>query len=446
MPAEPAKFAGLFKNPTVEQMYALSARDFERFVAYVLRRAGYEVKEVGPHFIHGVDLEMRVPGKARIVGGVECKRFGPDNLVKASVVMGVKGAPAVSHPGAKPFVITTSDFTDAAHDMAEAGAKQANLLNGAQLVRYIKYIQGSLRDDDDTITVLSPDFFAGWEATPTSADSDTIILTVANNKGGVGKTTTAYYLGAEIASQGDRVLLIDLDGQANLTEWCFPEQASDLSDESEHLPNIAEYFAHQKPLKDLVKETDRPNLAIIPADTSLALRDLGGSGRPGIEFQFARDVHKLSAQSLAALGGKPDWIIIDTPPALSNFTRAGLAAAHYVLAPVRPRRRSIKGTVNILNTLVTMNALTGNHASFIGVAVTHWDGLQISKEVVNVRFPLELVKYDASIFETMIPIDNQLETLQPGAKTPGAKAYATLAEEVTRHVHTRGQLISGTTS
>jgi restriction endonuclease Mrr len=123
MSAEPARFADLFRTPSIDAMYALSPKDFERFIAYVLRRAGYEVKEVGPHFLRGLDLEIRLPGKTSIFGGVECKRFAPNQPVTSPIVRGVKGAPAVDRRNAKPFVITTSDFNEAAHKMAKAGSK-----------------------------------------------------------------------------------------------------------------------------------------------------------------------------------------------------------------------------------------------------------------------------------------------------------------------------------
>jgi len=437
MSAEPGRFAALFDKPSVEAMHQLSARDFERFVAYVLRRAGYEVREVGPHFLRGVDLEMRVPNETRIYGGVECKRFAPDQLVPASVVMHVMGAPAVGDPNTKPFVITTSDFKGPAHEMAEAGAKRVYLLNGAQLVRYIRYVRGSRRDDDSIIVAISPEFFAGRE--PTDEIGGANVLTIANNKGGVGKTTTAYYLGEELARRGDRVLLIDLDGQANLTEWFFPEWAGEHDTGTEHFPNIATYFSGDRALSDLAVATGKARLSIIPSDPFLTLRDLGGSGRPDIELRFRHDVRMLGTQPLASLGGVPDWIIIDTPPAMTALSRVGLAAAHYVLAPIRPRRVSLAGTKQMLKTLRTMNGLTDTPASFLGIVVTHSDGLKYSQNVQDLLLPPVFQEYGGKVFTSTIPMDNQLETLEAGAKTPGAKAYTALAEEVWQDVHSRRQ-------
>lgn len=438
MSAKPEKFAELFNHPSVEAIYALSPNDFEHFVAYVLRRAGYDVKVVGRHWLRGVDLEMRRPGLKAIVGGVECKRYQPEDLVPASVVAHLLGAASVSKPGAKPYVITTSDFHPNAHKKAEAGAKHAHLMNGAQLVRYITYIRGSRHDDDETISLISPEYFCGRDEPTHHPAGAAKILTVANNKGGVGKTMTAYYLGAAFAHQGKRVLLIDLDGQANLTERCLPERVARLNEESECIPNIADYFAGERKLADLIISAETiSGLGLIPSDPLLTLRDLGGAGRPDIERHFARDVQKLSVQPLSSLGGVPDWIIIDTPPALTVFTRAALAAAQYVLAPARPRPASVVGTKNVLNRLHTMNALTDGSAECIGAVVTHWDELKRSEETVTLRIRPALRDFGADTFLTKIPIDNQLEFLEPGAKTKGAQAYEALATEVLRYIQSR---------
>jgi chromosome partitioning protein len=433
MPAEPERFADLFLKPSVEAMYALSPREFERFVAYVLRRAGYTVQEVGPHWLKGVDLEMRRPGSSRIIGGVECKRYQSDALVVPQVVSHLLGAASVSGPGAKPYVITTGDFHPNTYKIAEAGAKKAYLMNGAQLVRFITYIRGSRHDDDDTSAVISPEYFCGRDEPELASVGGAKILAIANNKGGVGKTTTAFYLGTELANQGQRVLLIDLDSQANLTEYCFPRLNTTYSDEAEHFPNLVQYFAGQHPLQALIQSTNTDRLSIIPSDPYLRLRDPGGGGRPDIETRFARDVQQMSTQSLASMGGKPDWIVMDTPPAMTAFTRAGLAAAQFVLAPMRPRNLSLAGTTNMLKTLRTVNALTRNRAMFLGAIITHWDGLKLSQDFLNLQLPPALQEFGGEAFKVTIPLDNQLETLTPSANTLGAKAYRSLAAEVFQH-------------
>jgi chromosome partitioning protein len=433
MSAETEKFVGLFMSPSVESIYTLSPKEFERFVAYVLRRAGYTVREVGPHFLRGLDLEIRLPGKSSLFGGVECKRFAPNQLVTAPIVKGVRGAPAVDLRNAKPFVITTSDFNEAAYRMAVAGSKRVYLMNGTQLVRYITYIRGSRHDDEDVLTSISPEFFTDEGLSRADNAGGAKILTIANNKGGVGKTTTAYYLGAELARQGKRVLMIDLDGQANLTEWYFPQLGEERDGDVERFPNVVRYFSDNQALQDLVTASGRQGVSIIPSDPFLTLRDLGGSGRPETELRFARDVQKLRMQPIASLGGPPDWIIIDTPPAMSVFTRAGLAAADYVLAPLRPRRVSLAGTKNVLGTLRTMNALIGTRTTFMGVLITHWDELKLSKFFEEILLPQELRGSGGKTFATKIPIDNQLESMEPGSRTKGAKAYEALTEEVVQY-------------
>lgn len=431
MPAEPERFAELFNQPTVDDMHALTPKEFEHFVAYVLRRAGYRVREVGPHFLRGVDLEVRAPGNNRIVAGIECKRYALNELVTVRTVRGVRGAPAVDRASAKPFVITTSDFNTPAHQMAETGARRVYLMSGSQLIRYIEYVRGSRNDDENTISTISPEHFTGRDSVRSRRVGNARILTVANNKGGVGKTMTAYYLGVELAKKhGKRVLLVDLDGQGNLTERCLPDLVEKRTAEGALFPNITHYFAHERSLMDVITPTAIDRLCIIPADPFLTLRDYGGSGRPDVELRFVQDIQKLCNRQIASLGGPPDWIIIDTPPAMSVFTRCGLCAAEYVIAPVRPRASSAAGTRNMLRTLRTVGALMGTQADFMGGIITHWDNLELSKGVIVQSIGPLIVQYGGRILEPYVPVDNQLEILQPGAGTHGAQAYSALAEEV----------------
>jgi cellulose biosynthesis protein BcsQ len=197
---------------------------------------------------------------------------------------------------------------------------------------------------------------------------------------------------------------------------------------------------------------DQERLSIIPSDPNLTLRDLGGSGRPDVETRFVSDVRELHTQPITSLGGTPNWIIIDTPPAMSVFTRAGLAAADYILAPVRPRFASLAGTRNMLLTLRTMDALTGTGGRFLGTVLTHWDNLEVSKRFETIDLPRllqgRLQEFGGKAFQAKIPIDNQLETLEPGAKTRGAEAYEALADEILERIELgpTGQVSVGVTS
>jgi cellulose biosynthesis protein BcsQ len=183
-------------------------------------------------------------------------------------------------------------------------------------------------------------------------------------------------------------------------------------------------------LQALVKSTNKERLSVIPSDPNLTLRDPGGSGHPALESRFMRDVLKLGATPLGSLGGTPDWIILDTAPAMIALTRAGLAAAQYVIAPVRPRRLSLRGTRNMLTTLRTINALTNSGARFLGMVITHWDDLKLSQEFEDLLLPPALQEFGGEAFTVKIPLDNRLEYEEPGVQTPGAKAYAAVAIEV----------------
>jgi cellulose biosynthesis protein BcsQ len=116
-----------------------------------------------------------------------------------------------------------------------------------------------------------------------------------------------------------------------------------------------------------------------------------------------------------------------------------LAAADYVLAPIRPRLASLAGTANMLRMLRTMNALMQDRIQFLGAVITHWDNLVLTKNFAEVRLPRALRTVNGAAFETTIPIDNQLDTLEPGANTGGARSYEALAREVISRVNQRRQ-------
>lgn len=155
-PAEPQRFKDLFANPSVQEMYTLTPKEFEKFVAYVFRCAGYVVNDVSFRFTKGVDLELFGDASShRRSGGIEVKRLEPSALVSAQVVQKLMGAPAVRRGKAAAYLVTTSGFNKAAYEMAAHG-QRTYLLNGEQVCRYIRYVRGSRYDETTGIRVLIP--------------------------------------------------------------------------------------------------------------------------------------------------------------------------------------------------------------------------------------------------------------------------------------------------
>lgn len=169
----------------------------------------------------------------------------------------------------------------------------------------------------------------GWPSTrcPGALHCLTTVLAIANNKGGVAKTTSALNLGVALSKLGKRVLLVDLDGQASLSlALPLPDPRRRPPRHSPPPPrtrHITEYFAGNATLRDLVQPTRFPLLWLLPAHAELYARDTGGAAHPEDELAFVRAIHDpaLSAPALlndTAAGGF-DWIILDTPPARSGW-------------------------------------------------------------------------------------------------------------------------------
>ncbi len=428
-PTEPTRFADLYNNPTIDGMYGLTPKEFEKFVAYIFRRAGYEVHDVAFKFTRGVDLEVFADkARRRRMGGVEVKRFDRGKLVNADTVQKLMGAPAVRRRRAMAYLTTTSGFNRAAYDIADEGQSTC-LLNGDQLCRYITYVRGSRYDDAANQNVqIPPDLFGGQHSIRERNAGSTRILAVANNKGGVGKTTTARYLAHGLATRGRKVLLIDADSQANLSESLLSLPAASLDP-----PNLAQYFSHELSLQQIIRETSILNLWLAAAHPDLRLSDTGGVGRPGIELGFAGAVQRLCVPTAAGNPQPFDWIIIDTPPAMSLYSRAALAAAKLVLVPVRARQTSLAGTLNMFATIDTMAALMGTQPRIMGAVITHWEDNQVSRDSENaLRVPFE--NRQSGILASKIPVDTNIDRTHAGQKTRAAAAYAALVEEVLANV------------
>jgi chromosome partitioning protein len=163
-------------------------------------------------------------------------------------------------------------------------------------------------------------------------------IAVINQKGGVGKTTTTVNLGAALAQRGYRVLLLDMDPQANLT--VHVDKRPDL--ESNTLTNL---LVEDAPLKDLVQPTALPNLFVVPSDTSLA----------GVEQVLANRIGRetILREALEAYGDAAsfDFVLFDCPPSLGVLSANALVAADRVVVPMQAEYLSLQGMAKLMEVI-----------------------------------------------------------------------------------------------
>ncbi len=244
------------------------------------------------------------------------------------------------------------------------------------------------------------------------------IIAVVNQKGGVGKTTTAVNLTAALTEAGKRVLLCDFDPQANAT--------SGMGLDKKKL---------QKSIYDVVVNDLPPMQAIQPTrfgDVLPATADLAGAG---VELVTMENAHHRLGKALNAVRERYDVIFIDCPPSLEMLTLNGLAAADGILVPVQCEYYALEGLADLMNTLRMVKKRINPALEIFGVALTMFDGrtnfsTQVAQEVRR-HFP-------GKVFATVIPRNVRLAEA-PSHGLPvsaydrssrGAAAYMAMAEEI----------------
>ena len=171
------------------------------------------------------------------------------------------------------------------------------------------------------------------------------VWTIANQKGGVGKTTTVVSLGGLLASQGQRVLLLDLDPHGSLTSY-FRFDHDTLQKSSFDIFQMSAPLSKQS-VESLVMPTSQVNLSLIPATTGLATVERLLQGTDGLGLKISK--------ALAQLWDDYDYAIIDTPPVLGVLMINALAACEKLLIPVQTEHLAIKGLERMLRTLTMIN-------------------------------------------------------------------------------------------
>ena len=245
------------------------------------------------------------------------------------------------------------------------------------------------------------------------------IIAVANQKGGVGKTTTAVNLSAGLALLGRRVLLIDCDPQGNAT--------SGLGIDKNSLEqSIYDVLVGQANLGDIIIHTDF-DLDLVPS-----VMDLAGAE---VELVEAEDKLYRLQKAITPIRGIYDYIIIDCPPSLNMLTINALTAANSVLVPIQCEYYALEGLSQLIHTIDLVKDRLNKKLVMEGVVFTMYDArTNLSLQVVeNVKDNLQ-----QNIYKTIIPRNVRLAEApsygQPitlyDTKSAGAEAYRLLAEEV----------------
>ena len=213
------------------------------------------------------------------------------------------------------------------------------------------------------------------------------IMTIANQKGGVGKTTTAVNLAASLAQHGSRVLVVDLDPQGN---------ASTALDVDHHVgvPSVYDVLVDDRPLADVVRPAgEMPGLFCAPATIDLAGAEIELVPVVARELRLARALKSFDMSNL-------DYVLVDCPPSLGLLTLNALVAAEEVLLPIQCEYYALEGVQQLLNTaeLVRVNFNPGLHVST--VLLTMYDGrTRLASDVADdVR-----AHFGASVLSTIIP-------------------------------------------
>jgi chromosome partitioning protein len=245
------------------------------------------------------------------------------------------------------------------------------------------------------------------------------IYAIANQKGGVGKTTTAVNVAACIAEAGYATLLVDIDAQANATVG--------LGMPKDRTPSVYDVLAGDARAGDALVETDIENLRLLPAHPDLAGAAMELPRQPGSETRL-RD-------ALAPVRERFAFVLLDCPPSLGPLTVNALVAADRAIVPVQTEYFALEGLAGLLDTLQLIQRELNPRLAVAGMLLTMHDGrTRLARDVereVREHFP-------ALVFDTVIPRNVRIgeapsfgrPVIHHDPHCPGADAYFSLAREV----------------
>ena len=247
------------------------------------------------------------------------------------------------------------------------------------------------------------------------------IVALANQKGGVGKTTTAINLGASLAAFERNVLLVDLDPQANAT--------SGIGLSKNEAESMYPVLLDGMRLRSVIRETELPALHVAPSSVDLVGAEVELGNVEGREFRLRRALEPVVAEY--------DYILIDSPPSLGLLTVNGLTAANSVFVPMQCEYFAMEGISQLLNTVERVRESLNPSLEIEGIALTMYDdrmnlARQVAKEVRD--------HFGDKVYKTVIPRNVRLGEAPSFGKpiilydirSRGSEAYVSLAKEFIR--------------
>ncbi len=249
------------------------------------------------------------------------------------------------------------------------------------------------------------------------------IIAIANQKGGVGKTTTAVNLSAALADEDKKVLLVDADPQANATSGAGIQRVSGRK-------SLYNALISGDPVRDLVLPTEIPTLWVLPSDKNLA----------GAEIELVDTVDRNHAlkKLLADIKDYFHYIIIDCPPSLGILTVNGLTAADSLLVPIQCEYYALEGVTELFDTLARLRRELNPTLTIEGLLLTMYDertnlSAAVAKDLRDF--------YGSQVLETVIPRNVRLAEAPSfgkpimlyDARSKGAESYMQLGKEIIGH-------------